>query len=100
MEVKVQAYKYETKIYESVGDMVHGMGIKITEIYIPNEKIIFNKDKQGKMHVFESSGPRGNLVGPVHIQQEVIDKLRMIVKLQNEIDKTKTLLLDDVQTFF
>ena len=88
----ITGHLYETEIYDSIGDFVHGMPQTIREVGVPEYNISFNCHNN-KISVFTYDKERhmnGKDIKKVEMTKDFIDNLIKIKELNNELDILKS----------
>lgn len=84
--------KYEIEIADSVLNLSHGFIRKIKEVFIPEEKIIFNI-VDGELHVWFASEPRCSektKVQEITLDRDFVKQLKVFMELKEKcITKAK-----------
>lgn len=98
MNEMIIGYLYETEVYESIGDFVHGMAKHIREVGVPVYNISFNCH-DNEISVFPYNIERhtsGKDIKKVGITLKFVKNLIKIMDLQVEINTLKTNSMDDI----
>ena len=85
--VEVEAYR--VKVYESLGDFIHGAYSIITRYYIPTHQLCYNVH-DGKLYVFRYKNIEGERLGVTMMSESVVESLVKIVRLEERVQKLKT----------
>ena len=83
----MKALKYKLFIYEGTMDFVHEGGHTIEEIFIPDEKIIFNEQ-----FVFKYPDARADIqtaIEKIEVDDKFVDILKKYLKYKNKIEKER-----------
>lgn len=85
----VRALRYRVEVFESTLDWSHGHGRKITEYFVPCERLGFNL-VEGQFNVFRCRGPRcdrGTEVAEVRLPAGFVSGLREIAGLRERLTR-------------
>lgn len=82
----LKALKYKVDVYGSVLDFSHGFARTIEEVFVPEEKIIFNV-VNSELHVWSESKLRCSeetQVQEITVDEEFVKQLQAFIKLKEE----------------
>jgi uncharacterized protein YjaG (DUF416 family) len=101
MEGKVECELFKIKVFASLGDMVHGMGDEISEIYCRLHGISVNYEKRlEKLNVFKPDGERYQKYTskPIFVDENLLKSLVEILAKQSEVDKLKNGVAGEIKS--